>query len=130
MHRAALALLLAAAAAAPAVPKVVWAQTPGPTPGQIVAQQQASQNQFQAQLQANQLQDLQRQNNAALSSPIPGAQAQAALRQREIQQQIDQNTALQQQMSTPGANPADAKARLQQNGAQIDHLQQTPPPAP
>jgi hypothetical protein len=124
MSRFVLALMLAAAAA-PAL-----AQVAGPTPGQIVAQQQASQNQFQAQLQANQLQDLQRQNRANMLQPDPNLQAQAAARQQRIQQQIDQNTVLQQQMSTPSANPADVKARLQQNGAQIQHLQQTPLPNP
>ena len=118
MSRLALALLLAAVAA-PA-----FAQTAGPTPGQIVAQQQADQNRFQAQLQANQLQDLQRQNNAAIPQTDPNLQAQAAARQQQIQQQIDQNTALQQQMATPNTNPADVRARLQQNGAQIQQLQQ------
>jgi hypothetical protein len=117
-----LAVLIAAAVAAPAL-----AQVAGPTPGQIVAQQQANQNQFQAQLQANQLQDLQRQNNAAITSPNPGAQALATVRQQQIQQEIDQNTALQQRMSSPAANADDTKARLQQNGAEIQHLQQTQP---
>jgi hypothetical protein len=124
MSRLVLALMLAAAAA-PAL-----AQVAGPTPGQIVAQQQANQNQFQAQLQANQLQDLQRQNRANVLQPDPNLQAQAAARQQQIQQQIDQNAALQQQMSTPSANPNDVKARLQQNGAEIQHLQQTPLPNP
>jgi hypothetical protein len=122
MSRIVLALLLAVTAA-PAL-----AQTPGPTPGQIVAQQQAHQNQFQAQLQANQLQDLQRQNNAAMTSPNPGVQTQALIQRQQIQQQIDQNTALQQRMSAPDANPNDVHARLQQNGVEIDHLRQQPVP--
>ncbi len=122
MNRAVLALLLAAAA--PAIPSLVWAQTPGPTPGQIVAQQQADQNRFQAQLQANQLQQLQRQNTANLPQPNPAVQADAAIRQQQIQQQIDQNTALQQQMSSPSASAADVHARLQQDDAQIQQLQQ------
>lgn len=119
MIRSALAALLLAALAVPAL-----AQVAGPTPGQIVAQQQANQNQFQAQLQANQLQQLQRQNSAALQQPDPNAQAQAAARQLQIQQQIDQNTALQQQLSRPDSNAADVRARLQQNGADIQQLQQ------
>ena len=117
-----LALLLAAAAATPA-----FAQVAGPSPGQIVAQQLATQNQFQAQLQANQLQDLQRQNQAALQQPDPTLQAQAAMRRQQIQQQIDQNNALRQQMLANQADTGDAKARLQQNGAQIQQLQQTQP---
>ena len=121
MKRALLALLLTAGAS-PGL-----AQTAGPTPGEIVAQQQANQNRFQARLQASQLQDLQRQNSVNLQLPDPNLQAQAAVRQRQIQQEIDQNTALQQQMASPGANADDAKARLQQNGAQIQHLQQTQP---
>jgi hypothetical protein len=125
-HSVFIALLLAAAAA-PALPSAAWAQVAGPTPGQIVAQQQANQNQFQAQLQANQLQQLQRQNSATLPQTDPNLQAQAAARQQQIQQQIDQNNALRQQMLTPGADSADVRARLQQNGAQIQQLQQTPP---
>jgi hypothetical protein len=122
MKRVVLAMLSAAVATP------VLAQVAGPTPGQIVAQQQANQNQFQAQLQANQLQDLQRQNTANLQQPDPNLQAQAQIRQQQIQQQIDQNNALRQQMSTPEANPNDVKARLQQNGAQIQQLQQPPTP--
>jgi hypothetical protein len=121
MIRAALTLLLAVVAA-PAL-----AQTPGQTPGEIVAQQQANLNQFQAQLQANQLQQLQRQNTAALQQPDPGAQAQAAVRQQQIQQQIDQTTALQQRMTAPGSNPSDISSQLQQYNAQLQQLQQAPP---
>jgi len=116
------ALLLAAAA--PAVPGSVWAQVAGPTPGQIVSQQQANQNRFQAQLQAEQLQQLQRQNSVTLQQPDPNLQTQAAIRQQQIQQQIDQNTALQQQMLSPSASPADIHARIQQNDAQIRRLEQ------
>jgi hypothetical protein len=121
MKPALLALLLAASTG-PAL-----AQVAGPTPDQIVAQQKANQNRFQARLQASQLQDLQRQNSVNLQLPDPNLQAQAAVRREQIQQEIDQNTVLQQQMSAPGANADDAKARLQQNGAQIQHLQQTQP---
>ena len=84
----------------------------------------ADQNRFQAQLQANQLQDLQRQNSVPLQQSDPNARAQAAVRQLQIQEQIDQNTALQQQMSTPSASPADVRARLQLNDSQIQQLQQ------
>jgi hypothetical protein len=127
----ALVLLLLLASAAPALPGAVRAQTPGPTPGQIVSQQQANLNQFQAQLQANQLQQLQRQNTVALQQPDPTQQAQAAARQQQIQQQIDQNTALRQQMLAPQSNPSDVNSRLQQYDAQIQQLQQqVPPPGP
>jgi hypothetical protein len=122
MNRAVLALLLTAAVSGP-----VWAQTAGPTPGEIVAKQQADQNRFQAQLQANQLQDLKRQNDVARQLPDPNLQAEAAVRARDIQQQIDQNTALRQQMQTPSASPADVKARLQQDDARIQQLQQQVP---
>jgi len=115
------ALILAAATPA-------LAQAPQPTVGEIVARQQAAQNQFQAQLQANQLSQLQRQNNAAITSPFPGAQAQAAIQRQQIQQQVDQNMALQQQMLSANANPADINAQLKQYDAQIQHLQQQPPP--
>ena len=120
MIRAVLALLIAAAAT-PAL-----AQVAGPTPGQIVAQQQADQNRFQAQLQAEQLQQLQRQNSPSLQSSDPNLQAQAAIRQRQIQQQIDQNTALQQQSQRPGASPSDINSQLQQSNAQLQRLQQAP----
>jgi hypothetical protein len=122
MNRAALVLLLTVAIPFAATP--VLAQTAGPTPGEIVAKQQADQNRFQAQLQANQLQDLKRQNDVARQLPDPSLQAEAAARARDIQQQIDQNTALRQQMQTPSANPADVKARLQQDDARIQQLQQ------
>lgn len=122
MTRAVLALLIAAVAT-PAL-----AQTPGQTPGEIVAQQQAALNQFQAQLQANQLQQLQRQNAAALPSPDPGVQAQAAVRQQQIQQQIDQTKALQQRMAAPGSNPSDISSQLRQYDAQIQQLQAAPTP--
>ena len=121
MTRVLIALLMAAAAT-PAL-----AQVAGPTPGEIVAKQQADQNRFQAQLQANQLDQLQRQNTAALPQADPNLQAQAAMRQQQIQQQIDQNNALRQQMGVPGTDSADVRARLQQNGAQIQQLQQQPP---
>lgn len=121
MSRTLLAMLMAAAAA-PAV-----AQTPGPTPGQIVSQQQINQNRFQAQLQAEQLQQLQRQNSVTLQQPDPSVRALAAVRQQQIQQQIDQNMALQQQMAQPQTNPNDVKARLQQSGARIQQLQQQQP---
>jgi lipoprotein-anchoring transpeptidase ErfK/SrfK len=121
MNRAVLALLIAAAATP------VLAQTPLPSPGQIVAQQQADLNRFQAQVQANQLSQLQRQNTAALSSPSPEVQSQALIQRQQIQQQIDQNNAVQQQMLRPGANASDISSQLQQSGAQIQHLQ---PPAP
>lgn len=130
MIRAAFLALFAMALLGSAIPDSLWAQTPGPTPDQIVRQQQADLNRFQSQLQADQLQQLQRQNSVNLQQPDPNARAQAAERQWEIQKQIDQTTALQQQMSTPSANPADVHARLQQNGAQIDQLQQQPVPSP
>jgi hypothetical protein len=122
MSRPVLALLIAAVAA-PAL-----AQTPGPTPDQIVAQQQAALNQFQAQLQVNQLQQLQRRNAAALQQPDPGVQAQAAVRQQQIQQQIDQTTALQQRMAAPDANPSDISSQLRQYDARIQRLQAPPIP--
>jgi len=122
MIRSVLIALLLAVAAAPAV-----AQVAGPTPGQIVAKQQADQNRFQAQLQANQLDQLQRQNRAALPQADPNLQAQAAIRQQQIQQEIDQNNALRQQMNAAGTDASDVRARLQQNGAQIQRLQQQPP---
>jgi lipoprotein-anchoring transpeptidase ErfK/SrfK len=125
MSRLVLALLIAAAAATP-----VLAQTAGPTPGQIVAKQQADQNRFQAQLQAEQLQQLQRRNDAALSSPSPGAQAEAMVQRQRIQQQIDQNLALQQKMAQPGANPADISSQLQQSGAEIQQLRKPQAPQP
>jgi hypothetical protein len=124
MKRTALALLLAALAA-PA-----FAQVPGPTPGEIVAQQQAHQNQFQAQLQAEQLQHLQQQNNAAMTSPIPGVQTRAAIQRQQIQQQIDQNMALQQRMAAPDSNPTDINSQLQQYNAHIQQLQGAPIPQP
>jgi hypothetical protein len=121
-------VLLLAAAAPPAL-----AQVAGPTPGQIVNQQQINLNRFQAQLQAEQLQQLQRRNSVSLQQADPNARAEAAVRQQQIQQQIDQNTALQQQMRWPGASTADVHARLQQNDVQIRQLEQrqsVPPPAP
>jgi len=120
----ALALLLAASVG-PAL-----AQTAGPTPGEIVAQQQANLNRFQLQLQANQLQQLQRQNAAALQQPDPTVQAQAMARRRQIQQQIDQNSALQQQTQWPQSNPTDVGARLQQYDAQIESLRRQAIPIP
>jgi hypothetical protein len=125
-----LAALLFAAAATPAVPSAVWAQVAGPSPDQILAKQLANQNRFQAQLQADQLDQLQRRNRANLQQSDPNLQAQAAIRQHEIQQQIDQNEALRQQMLTPGVDPGDVRARLQQNNAQIQRLEQAPPPIP
>jgi Spy/CpxP family protein refolding chaperone len=52
------------------------------------------------------------------------------VRQQQIQQQIDQNTALQQQMLSPQSDPADVNARLKQYDAQIQQLQQQPAPLP
>ena len=124
MTRAVLALLFAAVSA-PA-----FAQTAGPTPGQIVAQSQARLNQFQAQMQAGQLQQLQRQNTLALQQPDPGVQVQAMVRQQQIQQQVDQNIALQQQMVQPQANASSLTSQLQQYGDQIQRLQQAPVPQP
>jgi hypothetical protein len=124
MKRLAFALLFAAVAA-PAV-----AQVAGPTPGQIVSQTQANLNQFQLQLQASQLQQVQRQNTLALQQPDPGVQAQAIARQQQIQQQIDQNTALQQQTLSPQSNPSDINARLLQSDAQIQALRQQAVPLP
>ncbi|MEI9889345.1 MAG: hypothetical protein WDN45_00690 [Caulobacteraceae bacterium] len=123
MKRIAFALLFAAAAT-PAL-----CQTAGPSPGQIVAQQQANLNQFQAQLQANQLQQLQRQNTLALQQPDPGVQTQALVRQQQLQQQIDQNMALRQQMLRPDASATDINSRLQQYNAQIQQLQARRSPA-
>jgi hypothetical protein len=120
-----LALLLLAATAAPAL-----AQTAGPTPGQIVSQQQANLNRFQLQLQASQLQQMQRQNTVGLQQPDPAVQSRAIIRQQQIQQQIDQNTALQQQTLSPQSNPSDVNARLQQYNAQIEQLQRQPVPLP
>jgi hypothetical protein len=122
MIRPVLTALLLAAAASPAL-----AQVAGPTPGQIVNQQLINQNRFQAQLQAEQLQQLQRQNSVNLIQPDPSLKAEAAVRQQQIEQQIDQNSALQQQMARPDANPADVRARLQQNNALIQQLRQTQP---
>ncbi len=122
MTRAVLTLLFAAAAT------TALAQTPGQTPGEIVAQQQAALNQFQAQLQANQLQQLQRQNAAALATPDPGVQAQAMIQRQQIQQQIDQTTALQQRMAAPDSNPSDISSQLRQYDAQIQQLQTAPAP--
>jgi hypothetical protein len=118
MKHALLALFLAAAAA-PAL-----AQTAGPTPGQIVSQQQINQNRFQAQLQAEQLQQLQQRNSVTLQHIDPNVRAEAAVRQQQIQQEIDQNTALQQQMRSPASDPADVRERLQLNDVQIQQLQQ------
>ena len=115
--------LLLAAAAAPAL-----AQTPGASPGQIVSQTQANLNQFQAQIQASQLQQLQRQNTLTLQQPDPGLQTQALARQQQIQQQIDQNMAVQQQMLRPNTDPTDVNSQLQQNNAQIQQLQRAPIP--
>jgi hypothetical protein len=126
MNRAVLALLLASAS-----PALAWAQTAGPTPDQIVRQQQANLNRFQAQLQADQLQDLQRQNSVNLQQSDPNARADAAVRNWEIQKQIDQNTALRQQMAAPGVDPTDVHARIQLDGARIQQLrQQAPLPLP
>jgi hypothetical protein len=119
MLRLASLVLAAAILAGPAL-----AQTPGPTPGQIVNQQQINQNRFQAQLQAAQLQQLQRQNSVPLQQADPNVRAEAAVRQQQIQQQIDQNTALQQQMRAPGTDPADVRERLQSDDVQIRQLQQ------
>ncbi len=89
----------------------------------VPGQAQANVNQYQAQMQADQLQQLQRQNTQSLQQPNADVQAQALVRQQQIQQQIDQNMALQQQLLSPQANAADVADRLQQNGADIQHLQ-------
>jgi hypothetical protein len=115
-------LFLAFALSAVALPALAQTYVPG--------QAQANLNQFQSQLQASQLQHLQQQNNAALSSPNPGIQAQAQVRQQSLQQQIDQSNALQQQMLSPHANPTDINARLQQNQSQIQPLEQPLPILP
>jgi len=109
--------VLAALAAVPA-----GAQTYNPT------QSQQRLNQFQLQLQTDQLQQLQRQNAAVLpqAQADPGTQSQAVLRQQAIQQQLDQTNALRQQMQAPQADANTANAPLQQNGDQIQHLQQAP----
>jgi hypothetical protein len=122
MIRLAASVVLLAALATP-----VLAQTPGPTPGQIVNQTQINLNRFQAQLQAEQLQHMQRQDTGALQQPDPVAQAQALARRQQIQQQIDQNMALQQQMNRPDADPADISSQLQQYNTQIQQLQQQQP---
>lgn len=124
MNRGIVIALLLPVAAAPALTGAALAQVAGPTPGQIVNQQQINQNRFQAQLQAEQLQQLQRQNSVNLQQPDPNVRADAAIRQQQIQQQIDQNTALQQRMLAPSANPADIHARIQQDNVQIQQLQQ------
>ena len=113
-------LLLALIVCTLATPALAQTYVPG--------QAQANLNRFQAQLQASQLQHLQQQNSAAMASPNPGVQAQALVRHQQIQQQIDQSNAVQQQMLSPGANPADLNARLQQSGSQIQQLQQPLPP--
>lgn len=113
-----------------ALPGLALAQTPGPTPGEIVAQQQARLNHFELQLQANQLQQLQRQNIQALSQADPGVQAQALIRQNQIQRQIDHTMALAHEAASPVANPADVNAGLQQNGIEIQQLQRQPVPLP
>ena len=106
------------------------AQVAGPTPGQIVSQQQANLNRFQLQLQANQLQQMQRQNTVSLQQPDLGVQTQALVRQQQLQQQIDQTTALQQQVLSSQSNPSDVNARLQQYDAQIQSLQRQAVPLP
>ena len=92
------------------------------------AQSQARSNQFQLQLQADQLQQIQRQNTVGLQQPDPSVQTQALVRQQQIQQQVDANLALQQQALSSQTNPTDTAARVQQNGADIQHLQQAPIP--
>ena len=111
--------VLAALAAAPA-----GAQT------YDAAKSQQRLNAFQLQIQSDQLQQLQRRNAVGLSQTDPVIQMQAAQRQQSIQQQIDQTTALGQQMQAPRAAPAAISARVQQNGDQIQHLQQAPPIPP
>lgn len=127
MTRTVLVLLMAApllgALATPAL-----AQTAGQTPGEIVNQTQANLNRFQAQLQASQLQHLQRQNTLTLQQPDPGVQAQALVRQQQIQRQIDQNMVVQQRMLRPDANPTDITSQLRQYNAQIQQLERAPVP--
>jgi hypothetical protein len=105
--------------------------TPAPGGGTAgLAQTQANLNQMQAQLQASQLQAMQRQNTLGLQTPDPGAQAQALAQRQQIQRQIDQNTALQQQMLSPSANPRAIGDRLRQSGAEIQQMQAAPVPQP
>jgi hypothetical protein len=94
------------------------------------AQSQQRLNQFQLQMQSDQLQQLQRQNAAALPQPDPAAQMQAVQRQQSIQQQIDETNALRQQMQAPQADPGNVNTRLQADGARIQQLQQAPPILP
>ncbi len=96
----------------------------------VPGQAQQRLNDTQLQMQAQQLQQLQRQNAGALSQPDPGARMQALQRQQQIQQQAQDNLALRQQMQAPPFDPANLNARIQANGAAIQQLQQTPPPAP
>jgi hypothetical protein len=123
MIRPVVLALFAAATATSAL-----AQAHIPTPGEIVAKQQADLNRFQATLQANDLAQLQRRNDAALSSPNPDVQVQALVQRQQIHQQIDQNMELQQRMLRPGSNPSDISSQLRQYQAQIQQLQ--PPPGP
>lgn len=112
---------------APAVLVLALAATPALAQTYVPGQSQARLNQFQLQMQSDQLQQLQRQNAPGLSSPNPGARMQALQRQQTVQQQLDQTSALAQQMQAPLADPNAVNARLQQNGDQIQQLQ--PPPA-
>ncbi len=93
----------------------------------VPGQAQANVNQAQLQMQANQIQQLQRQNTAALSQPDPALRTQALVRQQQLQTEASQNLALQQQALTPGANPADLTPRLQDSGARLQQLQQQAP---
>ena len=86
---------------------VIAALTAGAARAQtyVPGQAQANLNQYQAQVQADQLQQLQRQNTQGLQQPDPGAQALAIARQQQIQQQVDANIALQQQLLSPQGQP-------------------------
>jgi hypothetical protein len=133
MIRAALALSVLLAT--PALPRPALAQTydftPAPGGGTVgLAQTQANLNQMQVQLQASQLQAMQRQTTLGPQTSDPGVQAQAMIRRQQIQQQIDQNTALQQQMLSPYADPRAVGERLRQSGAEIQQLQAPAVPQP
>ena len=113
------ALVLAAALSAGAA----HAQTYNPV------QSQQRINQEQLDIQGQQLQQLQRQNNQALQQGGPGARAQAAATQLQIQQQAATAGALRQQMQSPGADPGNLSAQLQASGARIEQMQtQVPTP--
>jgi hypothetical protein len=92
----------------------------------VPGQAQANVNQAQLQMQANQIQQLQRQNTAALSQPDPALRTQALVRQQQLQTEANENFTLQQRALAPGSDPADLTASLQNNGARLQQLQQQP----